>query len=282
MLRAVLFVAGPTAVGLLMGLDRKVTARMQNRVGPPVVQPFYDLVKLFAKRPMLMNGGQAVFSAACVAMQALAFAVLVAEGDLLLVFFLSGAGSVSLALGAFSARSPYSQHGSQRELVQVMAYEPVLLLVIILIGYDQGTFVVAELGTCLLPGLCLALLSLVVVLVIKMQKSPYDIATAHQELVSGPYVEYSGPFLGMTKVAHWFELATLLGIFSLFYWDESFALSVAGKLAIVAAALFAVQVLDNMTARLTRGRMVAFALVSGTVLVGLNMLLVFLADEGVV
>ena len=94
-------------------------------------------------------------------------------------------------------------------------------------------------------------------------------------------VYLAGPFLGMTKLAHWFELATLLGVFSLFYWNDSFALSVLGKLAVVAGALFSVQVLDNMTARLTRGRMVTFSTVFGTALVGVNMLLVYLAQEGV-
>ena len=280
-LQVALFVLAPIAIGLLLGIDRKVTARMQNRVGPPIVQPFYDLFKLFAKRPMLMNNGQVVFAVACLVLQAAAFALFVAGGDLLIVFFISGAGSVALVLGAFSARSPYSYYGSQRELMQVLAYEPVLLLAILLIGYREGTLMVRDLEVNLLPGLALALIALFVVLVIKLQKSPYDIATAHQEIVSGPYVEYSGPYLGVTKLSHWFELATLLGIFTLFFWDENLAVSIAGKLAIVAAAMFVAQVIDNSTARLTRERMVRFTVTFGTLLIALNVVLVFLSKEGV-
>lgn len=279
--RTVLFVLAPVAVGLLLGIDRKITARMQNRVGPPIAQPFYDLVKLLAKAPMVMNNGQIVFAFACLVLQAAALALLVSGGDLLIVFFVSGAGSVALVLGAFSARSPYSYFGSQRELLQILAYEPVLLLVILLIGFDRETFTVSKLGTSFLPSLGLALVALMVVLVIKLQKSPYDVATAHQEIVSGPYVEYSGPFLGVTKLAHWFELAVVLGIFTLFYWNPSWVLSVAGKVAIVAIAMFVTQVIDNSTARLTRERMLTFTLVFGMVLVAVNFVTVYLMKQGV-
>ena len=268
-------------MGLLFGIDRKITAHMQNRIGPPIIQPFYDLVKLFGKRPMVTNNGQIVFAYAFLVLQAAALALLVSGGDLLIVFFVSGAGSVAFVLGAFSARSPYSFYGSQRELLQILAYEPVLLLVILLIGYDRGTFTVSSLDMSLLPALSLALIALMVVLVIKLQKSPYDIATAHQEIVSGPYVEYSGPYLGITKLANWFEVAIVLGIFTLFYWNEDALFSIAGKVTIVAVALFATQVLDNATARLTRDRMLKFTLLFGILLVALNMALVYLSKEGV-
>ena len=276
-----MLVLGPVAIGLLLGIDRKITARMQGRVGPPIVQPFYDLVKLLAKSPMVMNNGQIVFAFSCLVLQVAALALLVFRGDLLIVFFLSGAGSVALVLGAFSARSPYSYFGSQRELLQILAYEPVLLLVILLIGFDNETFTVRNLDTSLLPSLGLALLALMIVLVIKLQKSPYDIATAHQEIVSGPYVEYSGPFLGVTKLAHWFELAVVLGIFTLFYWNPNAIVSIAGKLAIVAVAMFVTQLIDNSTSRLTRERMLTFTLVFGTLLVAINFAFVYLMKQGV-
>jgi len=280
-IQVLLVVLSPVAIGLLFGIDRKITAHMQNRVGPPIIQPFYDLIKLFGKRTMVMNNGQIVFAFACLFLQAAALALLASGGDLLIVFFVSGAGSVAFVLGAFSARSPYSYYGSQRELLQILAYEPVLLLVILLIGYDRGTFTVSRLDTNLLPVLPLALIALMAVLVIKLQKSPYDIATAHQEIVSGPYVEYSGPYLGITKLANWFEVAVIFGILTLFYWNENMALSIAGKVAIVAVALFATQVLDNATARLTRERMLRFTLPYGILLVALNMALIYLNRQGV-
>ena len=112
----VLLIISPFAIGLLVGLDRKLTARMQNRVGPPILQPFYDLIKLFGKEPRVMNNSQAVFGVAAMILQISAFVLLITGGDLLIVFFISGAGSFSLVLGAFSARSPFSYFGAQKRI----------------------------------------------------------------------------------------------------------------------------------------------------------------------
>jgi ech hydrogenase subunit B len=126
----------------------------------------------------------------------------------------------------------------------------------------------------------LVVLALVPVLLIKMQKSPLDLATAHQELVSGPYVEYSGPYLGMVKLAHWFELAVLLGIISLFYSNDEAVWTVLGRFVLVMALVVSVIMIDNTTARLTRGSVVLTTLAIGLVLVGTNLLLLALFDLG--
>jgi ech hydrogenase subunit B len=64
---------GPLLVGLSMGLDRKLTARLQNRRGPPLLQPFYDIAKLLSKRPQMLGDLQGLFALFCVAFQAVAF-----------------------------------------------------------------------------------------------------------------------------------------------------------------------------------------------------------------
>ena len=276
-----LLVLSPFAIGLLMGLDRKLTARMQNRLGPPILQPFYDLIKLFGKERRLMNNSQAVFGAAAMLLQVAAFVILVTGGDLLIVFFVSGAGSLSFVLGAFSARSPFSYFGAQRELLQILAYEPVLFLAIFAIGYKEGTFLSNGIGQDLLVVLPLALLALLPVVLIKMEKSPFDIAVAHTEIISGPYVEYSGRYLAYTEVAHWFELGILFGIMTLFFQDPNVYISMIGKVAIVMAFFVVALIIDNSTARLTRGRMVKFTLGFGMALTVANILILFLADKGV-
>ena len=277
----VLLFLSPLAIGLLMGLDRKLTARMQNRLGPPILQPFYDLIKLFGKDRRVMNNSQAVFGVAAMLLQLSAFVILVTGGDLLIVFFVSGAGSFSLVLGAFSARSPFSYFGAQRELLQILAYEPILFLAIFAIGYREGTFLTNGIGQDLIFVLPLALLALLPVVLIKMEKSPFDIAVAHTEIISGPYVEYSGRYLAYTEIAHWFELGILFGIMTLFFQDPNIYLSIAGKIAIVLAFFLVALLIDNSTARLTRGRMVKFTLAFGMTLIGANILILFLADKGV-
>ena len=270
-LSALLLVLAPLLVGLLLGIDRKITARMQNRVGPPIIQPLYDLAKLFGKERKILNPGQVAFALASLLFQALALATLAFGGDLMAVFFLTSAGSLFLVLGAFSARSPFSHMGAQRELLQILAYEPVLFLVILVMCLQAGTFSTSQLGGPLLYTLPLALLAMLPVLVIKMQKSPYDIAHAHTELVSGPQVEYSGPYLGILELAHWTELALVLWIIGLFWYDADPVLAAAGSAALVLGAVFFAILLDNSTTRLTRDRMVTFTLAVGMSLVALNM-----------
>jgi ech hydrogenase subunit B len=276
-----LLIVSPFAIGLLMGLDRKLTARMQNRVGPPILQPYYDLFKLFGKERRVMNNSQAVFGIAAMLLQVSAFVLLVTGGDLLIVFFVSGAGSFSLVMGAFSARSPFSYFGAQRELLQILAYEPVLFLAIFAIAYREGTFLSNGIGQDLLVVLPLALLALLPVILIKMEKSPYDIAVAHTELISGPYVEYSGRYLAFTEIAHWFELGIVFGIITLFFQDPNVYVSIAGKVLIVLAFFLVALIIDNSTARLTRTRMVKFTLAFGMTLTVANIVIVFLADKGV-
>jgi len=273
--RIALIVIAPLVVALSTGVDRKITARMQNRRGPPVLQPFYDLLKLLSKRSLVLSDLQVVFAGACLIFQAAAFALFAAGGDLLVAFFVSSMGSAFLVLGAFSARSPYSYLGANRELLALLAYEPVLFMVILAIGLE-GSFLAAEVPTDLLTVLPLALLALVPVLVILLEKSPYDVAAAHQEVATGPYVEYSGPYLAVLTVARWYHLAFVYGIITLFVWSGDPLLDVPLKLGLAFAMLFVAVLIDNSTARLTRSRMVVTTLAVGTALVALNLVALFL------
>lgn len=279
-MQALLLAALPLLVGLTTGLDRKLTARFQNRAGPPIVQPLYDLFKLFGKRPLLLNDLQAMFACATLMFQATALAIFITGGDLLIAFFASGAGSICMVLGAFSARSPFAYIGGQRELIAIFAYEPVLFLVILAISL-QRSLLVRDIGGGLIIDLPLVMLALIPVLVILLEKSPYDIPAAHQEIIGGPHVEYSGPHLAIMTLAKWFEIAFVYGILSLFIWSDNALISAMGKAAIVLAALFAVVLIDNITARLTRGRMVAFTLGTGTGLVAVNILVLHIFQGGV-
>lgn len=276
-----LTVLGPLSVGLLLGVDRKLTARMQNRVGPPILQPFYDLVKLFGKERRADNQAQISYAAACLLLQMVAFIIFATGGDLLVAFFVSGAGNLALALGAFSSRSAFGQIGGQRELLQVLAYEPVLFLVIFMLGWWNGSFLSDSYSDNLLGVMILVLVAMMPVVLIVMQKSPFDIATAHQEIVSGVYVEYSGTYLGILELAHWFELAFIFALLTLFYSNDDVVLSIAIKVGIVLAFMFFAILIDNSTARLTSWDMIKLTLLIGIGLVSVNMAAIWLHTEGV-
>jgi formate hydrogenlyase subunit 4 len=245
-------VAAPLAGGLLAGVDRILTARLQGRVGPPLLQPFYDVLKLWDKRGVVVNHFQNFYMVAFFAFVLASGALFFAGGDLLLVIFALTVAGVMLALGAWSTNSPYSHVGAERELLQMMAYEPMLLLAAVGMYLVSHSFHVGTLATTptplvlWLPGVFLGFLF---VLTIKLRKSPFDLSAshhAHQELVRGITTEYSGRSLALFEVAHWYENVLLLGFVWLFFSFNP-ALGVAAALATYFLEVF----VDNAYARLT-------------------------------
>lgn len=262
----------PVVGGFLFGLDRKVTARLQNRMGPPVEQPFYDVIKLFSKSRIVCNKTQLVCAYIYLASVVLSLLLLVLGQDLLVTLFVLALGSVALVLGGFSVKSPYSQLGSQREVLQLLAYEPLLVLAVIGIYLKTGSFLarsVFTVGEPLLLSLPLFLVALIVAMSIKLRKSPFDIATshhAHQEVVRGILTEYSGPYLGIIELTHWYELILLLTLVALFWAPNLIVGAVLGL-----ACFFIVTLVDNIAARMTWSWMVRFAWTFGVGLSVVNL-----------
>ncbi len=271
-------VAAPAIGGLLTGIDRKLTARLQNRVGPPIWQPFHDLVKLLSKERITVNQVQLLYVYAHLFFMIASLVGLMLGQDLLMIFFIFAFSSVSLILGGFSVRSPYSRIGSQREIMQLMAYEPVLVLMAIGIYLATGSFFVHDIttsGNPLLYSLPLVFAAYAVILVVKLRKSPFDLSTAvhhvHQEVVKGLLTEYSGPYLGLIELANWYELVFLLALGGLFW-----ATSLWGAL-LAAAVLFLFQiVVDTVSARVTWAWMLKFVWTVGLGLAAINIVWLYM------
>lgn len=277
----ILFLIAPIIGGIFDGLDRKITARMQNRVGPPITQPFLDFFKLVGKKELVMNKLHIVFAFAYLGFIILSVALFVFGGDLLIIVLTFGAGAFFLALGGFSVKSGFSYYGAQRHLVQMLCAEPILLLVVLSIALhpDVNTFIINEIydsGILLAPILPLALVGLFIVLMIDMQKSPFDIATAHQEVIAGPYIEYSGKYLAITKLAHWYEIFLIFGLITLFFTHEILWISIAGKVLLDLVLFIILLAIDNATARLTVGKLFKFSYGAGISLIALNMGIIIL------
>lgn len=242
----------PLLGGLVAGLDRRVTARVQSRFGPPIMQPFYDVAKLLGKEPMVVNGWQVFCAWAYLVGAALSAGLLFAGADLLLIFFVQAIGAIFLVLGALASPSPYSQVGAQRELIQILAYEPLLILVFVGFYLITGSFKVSAifaLGEPALLQMPLLFLVLGYALTIKLRKSPFDFSTSHhghQELVKGVTTEFSGPALAAVEIAHWYESIFVLGLVALFWASNPF-----GMLVLLVLTYFAEIVVDNITARMT-------------------------------
>ena len=256
---ALLLLAAPLVGGLLTGLDRKLTARLQGRMGPPVLQPFFDLLKLCSKEATCQSRLQVLYAYMYLGMMVMTLTLLATGQDLLMAVFIHAFGSIALVLGAQSVASPYSRIGAQRRIMQILAYEPVLVLLVIGLHRITGSFMASSVPMLRAPMLFhlpLVCAAFFFCLLIKMEKSPFDIATshhAHQELVKGITVEYSGPLLAVLEIAHYYEVFMLFAVIA-FFWSTS----VVPGLLLAAVYFFAQCVADTSTARLVPLRVVSF------------------------
>lgn len=248
---AVLFVAlAPVFGGLLVGADRIVSARMQGRIGPPILQPFYDVAKLLHKEARQVNPIAEPLLLGHVVFMALTGALIVGGTDLLFTAFVLALAALLLVLAAGSVNSPYSFAGAERELVVLLATEPFFILMLAAICKVTGdsTFQ-AVLGSSVpvawrLPGILVAFLF---VATIKLRKSPFDISTSHhphQELVRGLTSDMSGRLIAYVELAHWYESA-ILAVFVLLFFNWSIPLGVGAFLVAYALEV----IVDNSTSR---------------------------------
>ena len=216
-------VLGPFLGGLLAGLDRKLSAKMQRRVGPPVLQPFYDVGKLFQKEKQTPTRFQDFYVLLFVVFIIASGVLFFMGGDLLLVIFTLTIGAAFLIIAAYSSNSPYAEIGAERELLAMMAYEPMVLITVIGFYMYTGSFKVSE----ILAGDSMPFLPLLgiffgwlFILTLKFRKSPFDLSMshhAHQELVRGVTTEFVGRTMGWVEISHWYENVFLLGFVFLFF-----------------------------------------------------------------
>ncbi len=248
---AIVFVlVAPVIGGLVAGIDRKITAHMQGRVGPSILQPFYDVGKLFEKDQTVVNETQIFYAICYIIFMIFTGALFFAGGDLLLVIFALTLAQVFLVMGAFAANSPYSYVGAERELLQIMAYEPMVILAAVGMFVATKSFNVSDIASTTIPVVLLIpgiFLGFLYVLTIKLRKSPFDISTshhAHQEIVKGVTTEFSGPSLGLIEITHWYETVFLLGFVYLFFGFNP----LIGVAAVIIVYLLEI-LIDNTNAR---------------------------------
>ena len=217
-----------TAVaGLLTSwVDRKVTAMVQMRVGPPVLQPFYDIRKFFIKETCVPEGGAiGLFLAApliglagvTLASMILWRSVLDAEatfvGDLIVLIYLLMMPALAVVLGSFASRNPLASIGGSREIKLMIAYELPLVLSLLVPVIQANSIRLGELATGAAPVATvsgvLALLVAVACMQAKLTLVPFDMPEAETELGGGVMIEYSGPPLGMYKLTRAMMLFTM-------------------------------------------------------------------------
>ncbi len=212
-------------MGLLVcWVDRKVTARLQWRVGPPWYQNFADVLKLLLYKETLLPKGvsKAVFlgmpviglAAATLVSTIILFTSGVPQsgfiGDVIVVVYLLLIPPITLMLGAFASENSFASLGASREMKLMLSYELPFILTLAVPVMKSGCAI--RLGEIVMyqqtHGATIAsasgALSFVVMLLCVQAKLgfvPFDMPEAETELMSGPYIEYSGKALGIFKLA---------------------------------------------------------------------------------
>jgi formate hydrogenlyase subunit 4 len=267
----------PLAGAVITGVDRRITARFQSRIGPPVLQPIYDVLKLLGKERVAVNAMQIIYVVGALAFAVLSLLLFVLRSDYLILVFVLAFSTVSLIVGATSVRSPYSKIGAQREIIQILAYEPVIILMVVGMYLVTGSFSIKSIAAhdgCLFLQLPLVFVAFCYVLTIKLRKSPFDYSTSHhghQELIKGLTTEFSGLQLALIEITHWYETVLFIGMLALF-----FAHPVWLGILIALCIYFCEIVLDNVCARTTWQWMLRFTVVLGFSLAMTNIIWLYL------
>ncbi len=227
-------------IGLLyIGIDRKVGAHMQNRIGPPIWQEFLDVGKLLSKEDITPAAAQTpIFTAAPLVALGAAVTVMLllpitsaqpalkTVADLIVIIYLLNIPAICMILGGYSSGSPFGATGAGRYVVQLFSYEFIFILAIIavvvrvgditlptIVGYQvqQGWLV---LDWRLLPAVIAALIAVQG----KLLRVPFDIPEAHTEIVAGPLTEYSGPRLAIWRLAYDVETIVVAGLLAALFF----------------------------------------------------------------
>lgn len=266
-----LIVLAPVIGGLIYGFERVVKARMQRRIGPPLLQPFYDFLKLADKRKMIVHSAHAFLGIMHFLSLWFALGVLLLGGDLILVIFLHLLSTALIILAGYSTRSVFSHLGANRTAISVLAYEPVLIIIAVSIFMLTGTF---EAGAVylwdepLLYKMPLAFVALLIILPIKLKKSPFDVAEAHQEVTGGVEMEFSGLFYEAVYTAKWLDYVFCYTLVFLFAGNN-----ILLGIGLVVFTFFYLNALDNSSARVNYKQMLRFSLGVAFSLAFINLLI---------
>lgn len=226
-------------LGLTVGwVDRKVSARFQYRVGPPLFQNFNDFFKLLGKETIIVKDGvKSMFVVApfiSFAMLVLVSAIIGTSlffnisfgGDLIVIMYLLMIFSIMVILGGSASGNVYSSLGAGREikllLADELAFILVLLVPIIKSDYqiDLGKILAAQ-SDGMFIGSASGIIAFIIGLLCiqaKMTLPPFHIPEAETEIVEGPFMEYSGPLLGFWKLNHFMMYVVFPFLLVLLFW----------------------------------------------------------------
>jgi len=203
---------------LLEGLMRKLKATIHSRIGPPVTQPYLDLLKLLGKEDLRTGRGLLYAAAPALTLgSVLVLATLVPmgaapplsfAGDIIVVLYVATMSAVLVMLTGFGSASPYASVGSSREMMTLLTVEPVMAVALVVGAVKAGTLSTAGILAWQVehgPSISMVIAGIAFLLALQAQsgKLPFDIPEADQEIMGGSLIEQSGPRLALFRWAMW-------------------------------------------------------------------------------
>lgn len=256
--------------GILSWLDRKVTARIQFRVGPPWYQNFVDIIKLFGKETIIPQSGNKIlfilspilgFSSLLTAGFLLWDAALYQTGflgDLIVLIYLLVIPSICLILAGFASGNPLASLGASREIKLLLGYELPFILALLVPIFKTGSIKISEIinyqlqhGAFIfsISGF-LAFLTVLLAVQAKMGLVPFDIPEAETEIIAGPLTEYSGALLGFFKLNKLIMFAIYPLFIVTFFWNGVTGFSIIIGILKIIAVLLLFTLIRNTNPRL--------------------------------
>ncbi len=227
------------AAGLLLaGIDRKVIARMQKRIGPPILQPTYDFFKLLGKETVIPSEAtRSVFLAApvvsfvslCIIMLFIpifGFRAVGGAADMIVILYLITIPGAAIIAGGAASGSPFAGIGISREMVAMLSYELPFIIILLTVakkvGGDSLVFDLAAVAEYQrVNGLLLfhwtmipAAVAMLLTIPAEIGAQPFDIAEAENEICEGSLVEYSGSPLALFKLSINMKMIIMTGLFT--------------------------------------------------------------------
>ena len=214
---------------LFEGVARKLRATVHSRIGPPVIQPYYDLLKLLGKEDIQPLSNYLVKLAPLVCFTAVAAAALFvplgtgqapfgAFGDAIIFIYIIALAAVALIVTAAASENPFALVGASREMMMHLSVEPVMAVALVTAAVNARSFGMGDMVTWYhfhgpSASMLIATVFLFLALQAQVGKLPFDVAEADSEIAGGLFIEQSGPKFALLR---WSMMAKQIIFVSLF------------------------------------------------------------------
>jgi formate hydrogenlyase subunit 4 len=276
---------------LAEGIMRRIRAIVHSRKGPPLIQPYLDILKLLGKEDLVPDAGMVWQVGPTLCLGAVLMAALLTPlgtppplafaGDAIVFIYFVALAGVAIMLGAFASGNPYAYVGASREMMMIFSVEPVVAIALVTAAVKAGSLSFPDMVKSYAaagPSVSMVFAGIAFLLALQAQvgKLPFDIAEADQEIMEGPFIERSGPGLALFKLASYAKLlifgSILVQIFVPLPRSDFAVVNLIANFALVGVLVVVVGLINAVNPRLRIdqsmsyfSRIVVFVAVAGLV-----------------